>query len=102
MSLGLRWGPMGFANSIASYGSSPDQNMDLQNLSFGRDNLKFLLINPPPAPLPFGPIAGAPPVQVYCLAVMRIQGANPITPLYFDNLRCKSYCPLTDAREPCR
>ena len=65
------------------------------------NNLKFLLINTP-SPLQLGPIARAPPVQVYCPAVMRIQGANPITPLQFDNLRCKSYCPFPDAREACR
>ena len=52
--------------------------------------------------MPFGPIARAPPVQVYCPAVMHIQGANPITPLQFDNLRCESYCPFPDARQACR
>ena len=41
-------------------------------------------------------------MQVYCPAVMRIQGANPITHLQFDNLRCKSYCPFLDAQKACR
>ena len=65
---------------------------------------KFLLITLPPAPLPFGPIAGAPPMQVYCPAVMRIWGANPITPSYLGQSAVRILLPpciLTNLRSRC-
>ena len=74
-----------------------------ENSHLFSNNPKFLLITPPP-PLHLRPIARAPPLQVYCPAVMRIRGANPITPLYLDQSAVQvllPLCILTNLRSRC-